>query len=55
MINSLADLVLGLIFSNMTTADRIRKISLVYKRWNEIVYTSVVVKEQGKIIDQEEK
>ena len=44
MINSLPDLVLGLIFSDLTTADQIRKISLVCKRCNEIVYTSVVWK-----------
>lgn len=44
MINSLPDLVIALIFSNLTAADRIRKLSLVCKRWKEIVYTCAVWK-----------
>ena len=44
MINSLPDLVLALIFNNLTAADRIRKVSLVCKRWKEIFYTCTVWK-----------
>ena len=44
MINSLPELVLALIFSNLIAADRIRKVSLVCKRWKVIVYTCAVRK-----------